>query len=184
MAIERIGSTSSPPAPRPRLTPAQQQAMESIVAALPSLLRQAYGDDLLAVVLFGSVARGTPHACSDTDWLVVLRQRSAEPRKDHRGCEEARRALTPELAAAAETGLLSEPQFHLRSAAEAEQGGALFLDLCHDGHILHDPDGWTARFMARYRERLAAQGSVRVPWGEGWYWRLTPSVRPAEDVWF
>jgi len=70
--------------------------MESIVAALPPLLRQAYGDDLLAVVLFGSVApwpvaRGTPHASSDSDWLVVLRQRSAEPRKDHRGCEEARR---------------------------------------------------------------------------------------------
>jgi hypothetical protein len=184
MAIERTGNTSSPPAARPRLTPAQQQAMESIVAALPPLLRQAYGDDLLAVVLFGSVARGTPHPCSDTDWLVVLRQRSAEPRLDHCGCEEARRELAPELVAAAETGLLSEPQFHLRSAAEAEQGGPLFLDLCHDGQILHDPDGWAARFMARYRERLAAQGSVRVPWGEGWYWRLTPRVRPAEEVWF
>ena len=99
---------------------------------------------------------------------MVLRQRGAEPRHDHRGCEEARRALAPEMVAAAATGLLSEPQFHLRSAAEAEQGGPLFLDLCHDGRLLHDPDGWAARFLARYRERLAAQGSVRVPWGEGW----------------
>jgi hypothetical protein len=81
-------------------------------------------------------------------------------------------------------GLHTEPQFHLRSAAEAEQGGALFLDLCHDGIACHDPEGWAAAFMARYRRRLAAQGSVRVPWGDGWYWRLTPEVRPAEEVWF
>jgi predicted nucleotidyltransferase len=158
--------------------------METIVAAVPALLCQAYGDALLAVVLFGSVARGTPHAHSDSDWLVVLRQRGAEPRADHRGCEEVRRALAPEMAEAAKLGLLSEPQFHLRSAAEAEQGGPLFLDLCHDGRIQYDPAGWAARFLARYRERLAAQGSVRVPWGEGWYWRLTPEVRPAEEVWF
>jgi len=158
--------------------------MAAIVAAVPPLLRQAYGDELLAVVLFGSVARGTPHAHSDSDWLVVLRQRGAEARHDHRGCEEARWALAPELAAAAATGLLSEPQFHLRSAAEAEQGGPLFLDLCHDGRIVYDPAGWATDFLARYRERLAAQGSVRVPWGEGLYWRLTPQVRPAEEVWF
>jgi predicted nucleotidyltransferase len=51
--------------------------MAAIVAAVPPLLRQAYGDELLALVLFGSVARGTPHAHSDSDWLVVLRQRGA-----------------------------------------------------------------------------------------------------------
>lgn len=175
MANEGTTSASSPPAGRPPLTSAQQEAMAAIVAAVPPLLHQACGDELLA--------RGTPHAHSDSDWLVVLRQRGAEPRHDHRGCEEARRALAPEMAAAAKTGLLSKPQFHLRSAAEAEQGGPLFLDLCHDGRLLHDPDGWAARFVARYRERLAAQGSVRVPWGEGWYWRLTPEVRPATEVW-
>jgi hypothetical protein len=157
--------------------------MEAIVAAVPTLLHQAYGDELLAVVLFGSVARGTPHHHSDSDWLVILRQRSAEPRQDHLGCEAARQALAPKLAAAAATGLVSEPQFHLRSALEAMQGGPLFLDLCHDGRILFDPEGWAARFLAAYRERLAAQGSVRVPWGDGWYWRLTPQVRPAEEVW-
>ncbi|MFN6339008.1 MAG: nucleotidyltransferase domain-containing protein [Cyanobacteriota bacterium] len=184
MAIEGLAHASSPSGGRQPLTSAQQEAMAAIVAAVPPLLREAYGDDLLAVVLFGSVARGTPHAHSDSDWLVVLRQRGAEPRHDHRGCEEARRALAPELAAAAAMGLLSDPQFHLRSAAEPELGGPLFLDLCHDGRILHDPEGWAARFLARYRERLAAQGSVRVPWGEGWYWRLTPRVRPAEEVWF
>ena len=38
--------------------------------------------------------------------------------------------------------------------------------------------------MARYRRRLEDQGSVRVPWGNGWYWRMTAEVRPAEEVWF
>jgi hypothetical protein len=94
------------------------------------------------------------------------------------------RRIDPQLKAAAAEGLLTEPQFHLRSAAEAEQGGPLFLDLCHDGILCHDPEGWAEEFLARYRRRLAEQGSVRVPWGDGWYWRLTPEVRPAAEVWF
>jgi len=169
---------------RQPLNAAQQQAMAAIVAAVPEALQQIYGERLLAVVLFGSVARGTPHVHSDSDWLVVLRQRSEQPRDDHRGVEQLRQQLAPLLRAAAQTGLLSEPQLHLRSAAEAEQGGPLFLDLCHDGIAWVDPDGWAADFLARYRDRLARQGSVRVPWGEGWYWRLTPEVRPAAEVWF
>lgn len=158
--------------------------MEDIVAAVPPLLIEAYGETLLAVVLFGSVARGTPHSHSDSDWLVVLRQRSTDPRSDHHGVERMRQQLAPLLAAAAAEGLLSEPQVHLRSAAEAEQGGPLFLDLCHDGIPLHDPEGWADRFLADYRLRLQRQGSVRVPWGDGWYWRLTPEVKPASEVWF
>ncbi|MEB3301820.1 MAG: nucleotidyltransferase domain-containing protein [Cyanobacteriota bacterium] len=91
MAMEAIASASLLPAGWPRLTPAQQRAMAVIVAALPPLLRHAYGDALLAVVLFGPVARGTPHPHSDSDWLVVLRERGTDPRLDHRGCEEAQR---------------------------------------------------------------------------------------------
>ena len=172
------------PTARPPLKEQQQALMQRIVAAVPPLLVAAYGEDLLAVVLFGSVARGKAHAHSDSDWLVVLRRRGEQPRHDHRGCERVRRQLAPLLMAAAAEGLHTEPQFHLRSAAEAEQGGPLFLDLCHDGIACHDPEGWAARFMARYRQRLADQGSVRVPWGDGWYWRLTPEVRPAGEVWF
>jgi len=169
---------------RPALNARQRQAMREIVAAVPPLLIEAYGEALLAVVLFGSVARGTPHNHSDSDWLVVLRQRSPHPRSDHCGAEQMRQRLAPLLAAAAAGGLLTEPQVHLRSAAEAEQGGPLFLDLCHDGIPLYDPEGWAARFLADYRQRLQCQGSVRVPWGDGWYWRLTPEVKPASEVWF
>ena len=75
-------------------------------------------------------------------------------------------------------------QFHLRSAAEAEQGEPIFLDISIDGVILFDPDGWALEFLQRYRDRLAAQGSKRIPWGDSWYWRLTPTVRPAAEVWF
>jgi predicted nucleotidyltransferase len=169
---------------RAPLNDRQQAVMERFVAAVPSLLALAYGEVLLAVVLFGSVARGTAHPHSDSDWLVVLRRRGGEPREDHQGCEQVRQQLALLLEEAQAVGLYTEPQFHLRSAVEAEQGGPLFLDLCHEGIPTHDPEGWAARFMARYRQRLADQGSVRVPWGEGWYWRLTPEVRPAAEVWF
>lgn len=169
---------------RPTLSDRQQQCLDTIVAAVPPLLIEAYGERLLAVVLFGSVARGTAGPSSDSDWLVVLRERGSQLREDHRGCARALAALQPRLNEAHSLGINGEPQFHLRSAVEAEQGGPFFLDLCHDGRILHDPDGWATDFLARYRQRLRDQGSVRVPWGDGWYWRLTPEVRPAAEVWF
>lgn len=173
-----------PTTTRPTLSEPQQRAMQAIVAAVPPLLIEAYGQALLSVVLFGSVARGTAHNHSDSDWLVVLRQRSAQPRNDHNGVAAMHHRLAPLLAAAAGTGLITEAQVHLRSASEAEQGGPMFLDLCHDGIPLHDPEGWGEKFMANYRKRLQLQGSVRVPWGDGWYWRLTPEVKPASEVWF
>ena len=162
----------------------QRELIDRLVAAVPPLLARGYGESLLAAVLFGSVARGTAHSGSDCDWLVVLRNRGTPPRDDHRGCERVRQQLAPLLEESKAAGLPCEPQFHLRSAAEAEQGGPLFLDLCHEGIPLHDPEGWAEAFMARYRRRLEDQGSVRVPWGDGWYWRMTPEMRPAEEVGF
>lgn len=179
MGLSMGAETAGPP-----LNERQRELMRRIVDRVPLLLTEAYGGALLAVVLFGSVARGTAHPHSDSDWLVVLRRRASQPREDHRGCERVRKELAPLLARAAVAALQTEPQFHLRSAAEAEQGGPLFLDLCHDGIACYDPEGWAASFMARYRRRLAAQGSVRVPLGDSWYWRLTPAVRPADEVWF
>jgi len=155
-----------------------QQQIDQMVREVPGLLAKAYGSQLLAVVLFGSVARGEANQYSDIDLLIILRERQFESRDDHQGCDQVQIALSSAIDNSPEL------QFHLRSAAEAEQGGPIFLDISVDGIILFDPDGWASEFLQRYRDRLAAQGSERIPWGDNWYWRLTPTVRPAAEVWF
>jgi len=155
-----------------------QQQIDQMVREVPGLLAEAYGSQLLAVILFGSVARGEANQFSDIDLLVILRERQFKSRDDHGGCDQVR------IASNSAIGNRPELQFHLRSAAEAEQGGPIFLDISIDGVILFDPDGWALEFLQRYRDRLAAQGSKRIPWGDSWYWRLTPTVRPAAEVWF
>jgi hypothetical protein len=42
-------------------------------------LRDLYGDDLAALVLYGSYARGEQHAESDVDFAVVLRNSDIRP---------------------------------------------------------------------------------------------------------
>lgn len=46
--------------------------LQSMLEELSELLRQAYGDKLRAVILYGSVARGTQTEGSDIDIMVLV----------------------------------------------------------------------------------------------------------------
>lgn len=47
---------------------------EVLLNAFIDLIRQALGDRMVSVVLYGSVARGTARADSDLDLLLILRE--------------------------------------------------------------------------------------------------------------
>ncbi|MCC6622515.1 MAG: nucleotidyltransferase domain-containing protein [Deltaproteobacteria bacterium] len=50
-----------------------QTVRDGVARALAARLDEVYGEELVSVVLFGSVARGTAHATSDIDLLIVFR---------------------------------------------------------------------------------------------------------------
>ncbi|MFQ5520218.1 MAG: nucleotidyltransferase domain-containing protein, partial [Candidatus Methylomirabilia bacterium] len=56
----------------PRPGPAEiNQALEAAAARYAGMLQAALGENLVSIVLFGSVARGEARADSDIDLLIV-----------------------------------------------------------------------------------------------------------------
>lgn len=110
----------------------------TIVERLVAGLRAHYGDRLISVALFGSVARETPREDSDIDFLIVARDlprgrtaRVAEFLPVERQLESWLAAPRPGLLPIALSPVFKSPE-------EVEAGSPLFLDMIEDARILYD----------------------------------------------
>ena len=143
--------------------------------------RMAIGDDLVAVALFGSVARGQPRADSDLDLYVVTRRPIlGDPRL--RGTS-SRIDASSEYRALAITGHHPTPSLVSHTVDGLARHPWILLDIVHHGVVLHDPEGVLERELAAVRRRMTELGSKRIELPDGsWYWDLKPDWRPGEVV--
>lgn len=152
-----------------------------LVEALSNALREFFRENLVSVVLFGSVARGEAGELSDVDLLIIC--------EIFPGSRWQRYALFHQAVVPLE-GMLEElarqhyyPEFRpiLKTRAEAEVHTPLYLDMAEDARILYDRDGFFAGVLAKLRQRLAELGARRVFMEDGsWYWDLKPDYRFGE----
>lgn len=147
-------------------------------------LREAWGDDLMGVLLFGSVARGDWTRDSDVDLLVVARAFREGRRAALRDLLAVRRRVweTEEYREAVRHGLYPTLEFHLLEAPEAGRFRPLYLDALTEGIVLFEREGFLSELRERFRRRLREMGArrVEIP-GEGHYWQLG-KVRAGEGV--
>jgi predicted nucleotidyltransferase len=134
-------------------------------------LRDAYGDRLVGLVLFGSRARGDAHVGSDHDiWAVI---RGLQPDLVERD-EELRRCLF-EARLFGVNVLAQTPE-------EVERNlRSLHLEIGLDGQVLYDPAGWIAQHLAVLRRRIAEAGLWREKRRGRWTWQW--QTRPKRSVW-
>ena len=158
--------------------------MDPIFESVPPLLLQAcrahYGDRLIALALFGSVARGTAGPESDVD-VVVVATGLADGRVARAAEFEAiDGALEPWLDRARDRGLAPRFSPVFKTPEELSQGTPLLLDMIDDARILADERGELRRAIERLRTRLEALGARRIWRGNAWFWDLKPDYRPGE----
>jgi predicted nucleotidyltransferase len=153
---------------------------------LTTRCKKHYGEELLSLVLYGSVVRRTFRPTSDLDLLVVLRRSTLSWGKrigqflravlDHPDVEKAHTRLRQmSLPWRVEPMILTERELAARPP--------ILLDLTEDAMILEDHTGVFAQEIVRVRKRLEELGARRV-WlpGDRWYWVLTPEIRPGEVI--
>lgn len=141
---------------------------KAVAARAVAALQAGLGDKLVAVVLYGSRARGEGNQWSDWDLLVI-----AEDLPDNHWQRGQFLSQLLQACPAAVTVLARTP-------AEFEAHvSSLYLDIALDGRILHDPRGYATRKLSELRRLIERLGLYRerTAAGDYWRWRQQPQGR-------
>lgn len=157
-----------------------KEAFDEIVGRTVAAIQAVYGDRLVSVVLYGSVARGTMRDNSDVDLLIVARGLPTGRLNRVQEFEAVELLLREDLHRAASRGVQTALSPVFKSPDEARAGSPLFLDMAEDALILHDRDGFFAQQLSRLQNRLVELGAKRIWKGNAWYWDLKPDYQPGE----
>lgn len=145
-------------------------------------VRRVYGDRLVSIAIFGSVARRTARPDSDLDLFLVVEGLPEGRRARLASFDPVERGLAVEIAALAQRGITVELSPVLRTPADLAIASPLLLDLTEDAVLLEDRGGVCARALEDLRQRLRRLGSRRIWTGTTWYWDLKPDYRRGEII--
>ncbi len=130
-------------------------------------LRAALGERLIAVVLYGSRARGEAIEDSDWDLLVIARELPENYWERHLFFV---RALP--------VGCRSGISIFARTPEEFEQRiSSLYLDIALDGKVLYDPRHYAEAKLSFIRRLIKKAGLYRehTKAGDLWLWEKPPT---------
>lgn len=154
------------------------EPFRTALAAASAAWIEELGEQLISLVLFGSVARGDATSESDLDVVVVADQFP-------RSLADRRRPLLETWERVRASRDLPRVTWNLvtKTREEAVHRSPLYLDIVEDGILLLDRGGFFANVLAGMRARMRQLGSRRVFLPDGnWYWDLKPDFRWFEDV--
>lgn len=157
-----------------------KEAFAELADRTVSAVRAFYGDRLISVVLYGSVARGTMRHDSDVDLLIVANALPDGRLNRVREFEAVEESLKGDFSRAARRGVRTVLSPVFKTAHEVQVGSPLFLDMVEDARVLYDRNEFFAQELTRLRKKLSELGAKRVWRGNAWYWDLKPDYRPGE----
>ena len=157
-----------------------QEKFKELEDFLLSRIKAFYGERLISVIVFGSVARGSQNFDSDLDLLIIADPLPSGRMKRITEFEAVEDRVEPFLKSLQKEGIHTRISTLLKTPEEARRGSPLFLDMVEDAVILFDRGGFFSALLTELRQRLKSLGARRVWRGNAWYWVLKPDFRPGE----
>lgn len=146
-------------------------------------IKSFYGERLVSVVVYGSVARETQTFDSDLDVLIIAEGLPTGRIKRIREFDSIEERIEPFLKLLRQQdGIHTYISTIIKSPEEAERGSPLFLDMVEDARILFDRNGFFNGVLERLRRRLKELGARRIWRGNAWYWDLKPDYKPGDII--
>lgn len=145
---------------------AKEKKVREVLRPLVESLQEAMGRNLIAVMLFGSRARGKTRKASDWDIFVLAHSLPLSPMKRY-----------GYLRGVCNDGLEGGVSFLAKTKEEFEAGfPSFYLDLALDGMILFDTGGYMEAKLKRIRQIIKEAGlrRERIAGGFFWDWKKYP----------
>ncbi|WP_338599108.1 nucleotidyltransferase domain-containing protein [Sulfolobus tengchongensis] len=150
------------------------KVVETLLEALLSL----YHDNLVSLLVYGSVARGDPRKDSDIDLLVVFESLPLNRPKRLDIFNRAYDVVDPLILSLMDQGYYITLSPIIKSKDEASHFTPQYLDMIDDAVIVYDKDSFMEKVLNRISEELKKLGAKRV-WlsNKAWYWVLKPDYK-------
>jgi hypothetical protein len=145
---------------------AEGKKVKEILRPLVRSLQKGLGENLIAVVFFGSRARGAGRSSSDWDLFVLARSLPPAPLRRY-----------SYLRRLCDKGPKEGVSFLAKTQREFEEGfPSFYLDLALDGVILFDTGGYIEAKLKQIKEIINEAGlkRKRIPGGFFWDWKKYP----------
>ncbi|MFP3234250.1 MAG: nucleotidyltransferase domain-containing protein [Sulfolobaceae archaeon] len=146
------------------------------------IMKDEFKDDLISVVVYGSVARGDNRNDSDVDLLIIMKNLPKDSMLKRIRLFETKVEDKLNLDEYWKMGYYISLSPVLKTPEEAEKFSPLYLDMVYDAVILYDRNYFFARILQKLRDRLKELGAERVRMGKKWYWVLKKDSRFGETV--
>jgi len=159
-----------------------KEYFDRVVETLAGEVAGYYGDRLISLAIFGSVARGTYRHDSDIDLLLVVDRLPRGRMKRIAEFMRIEERLGKILKDARKQGLFIELSPIIKGPDEVEAGSPLFLDMIEDIKVLYDKDCFLMNRLKRLKARLDKLGARRLWRGNAWYWDLKPDFKPGDVI--
>jgi len=143
-----------------------------------------FGDRLVSICFFGSVARGEAKADSDIDVLVVATRLPSDVGlrfRETAGIHETLRRSN-EYRRLRRQGRSAFVSDLFLSPDEAKAHPPILLDLTDDAFIAYDRNGFLEGVLQDMKRRLVDLGARKIKARKGHYWILKPNARPDEVI--
>lgn len=159
-----------------------KEPYSTLITNMLEIMKEEFKDDLISVIVYGSVARGDNRNDSDVDLLIIMKNLPKDSMLKRIRLFETKVEDKLNLDKYWKMGYYVSLSPVLKTPEEAEKFSPLYLDMVYDAVILYDRDYFFTRILEKLRARLQELGAERVRMGKKWYWVLKKDAKFGETV--
>ena len=148
-----------------------KELYSTIIEKLLRLLKERFGDDLISIAVYGSVARGDYRNDSDIDLLIIARNLPFSITERIKIFDSIETLLEEDIMELYSKGYYISFSPIMKTPEEAKRFSPIYMDMTEDAIIIYDKDNFSSNILAKFKNKLNELGFERVWLGKKWYWR-------------
>jgi len=159
-----------------------EEPYRSLMEDLLNTLFLVFKDNLVSVVVYGSVARGQMRKDSDLDLLIVAEKLPASRFERITMFNRAEEVIEKRIEELSKKGYFITLSPIIKTAEEAKRISPLYLDMVEESIIIYDRNSFFEKILEKLSTKLMELGAERVWVGRKWYWRLKKDYKFGEVI--